>query len=455
MWKYFKEMWQDKAFQKRVLAIALPLMFQQLIVSSVNLVDNLMVGQLGDVALSAVSNANRYYMIVWAGVNGLIASATIFLAQFLGANNHLQMKKTFRFMLVSSYALCIVFFLLAFFMPEYIIAFFIKDVNVITVGSSYLRIAALSYLPSVLSLATGSAFRAMGETKLPLVISVSSVLINVVLNYCLIFGHFGFPCLGVEGAAVATLVARIVEMVVYLIALKLNNVPFKTRIKNLFKFESSLAKQITIKALPLCVNEVMWSFGMSTLLRAYSYHGLVVNTAYSMASTIADMFFVLFAGMATATTVLIGTSLGANRLDEARDNGYKLLAFSIVMAFVFLVLMYLSSFIAPDFYNVSIESKELARSFLQVMAVCFVLYMYNVQCYFILRAGGDTKSTLFMDSGFMWMFNIPLVFYLSYMTNVDIVLVYLFGQLTDIIKAFLSTYLVRKEKWVKNLTVME
>ena len=178
MWKYFKEMWHDKAFQKRVLAIALPLMFQQLIVSSVNLVDNLMVGQLGDVALSAVSNADRYYMIVWAGVNGLIASATIFLAQFLGANNHLQMKKTFRFMLVSSYALCIVFFLLAFFMPEYIIAFFIKDVNVITVGSSYLRIAALSYLPSVLSLATGSAFRAMGETKLPLVISVSSVLIS-------------------------------------------------------------------------------------------------------------------------------------------------------------------------------------------------------------------------------------------------------------------------------------
>lgn len=455
MTAYFKDMWHDKAFQKSVLMIAVPLMLQQLIVSSVNLVDNLMVGQLGDVALSAVSNANRFYMIVWAGINGMVASATIFLSQFMGANNELQMKKTFRFMLVSSYALCIIFFLIAFLMPEMIIAFFIKDIGVIETGSAYLRIAAISYLPSALSLCVGSAFRALGNTKLPLVVSVTSVLTNMIFNYCLIFGHFGFPKLGVEGAAIATLIARIVEMLIYLVVLKMSKVPFKTRLRNIFKFESSLAKQIIVKALPLCVNEILWSFGMSTLLRSYSHHGLVVNTAYSMAATISDMFFVLFAGMATATTVLIGTSLGANRLDEARRNGYKLLCFSIVMAGVFLVMMYASSFFAPHFYNVSLEAKELASSFLRVMAVCFVLYMYNVQCYFILRAGGDTKSTLFMDSGFMWLFNIPLVMYLSYMTDINIVWVYFLGQMTDIIKAFLSTYLVRKEKWVRNLTVME
>lgn len=445
-------MLHDRKFQKTVLMIAVPLMLQQLIVSSVNLIDNLMVGQLGDMALSGVSMANRFYMIVWAGVNGMIASSVIYLSQYNGANDTNHMKQSFRFMIVSSYILCIALFIIAFFFPEMVIAFFIKDVEVIRLGSAYLKIAAISYLPSVISLCIASAFRALGETKKPLYISVISVLTNAVFNYFLIFGVFGFPKLGVVGAAIATLIARSVEALIYLWMLKVSDMPFKTKVSNLFTFDFELAKRITIRAFPLCVNEIMWSFGMSTLVRSYSHRGLVVNTAYSMSSTISDLFFVLFGGMATASTVLIGTPLGANKLEEAKENAYKLLGFSLILAGVILVLMFVTSYVAPYFYNVSMEAKHLSANFLRIMALFFVLYMFNTSIYFILRAGGDTKSTLFMDSGFMWILNIPLVMLLAYHTNLHVLIVYAIGQSTDVLKACVSYYLLKKEKWVKNLT---
>lgn len=445
-------MLHDRKFQKTVLMIAVPLMLQQLIVSSVNLIDNLMVGQLGDMALSGVSMANRFYMIVWAGVNGMIASSVIYLSQYNGANDTNHMKQSFRFMIVSSYILCIALFIIAFFFPEMVIAFFIKDVEVIRLGSAYLKIAAISYLPSVISLCIASAFRALGETKKPLYISVISVLTNAVFNYLLIFGVFGFPKLGVVGAAIATLIARSVEALIYLWMLKVSDMPFKTKVSNIFTFDFELAKRITIRAFPLCVNEIMWSFGMSTLVRSYSHRGLVVNTAYSMSSTISDLFFVLFGGMATASTVLIGTPLGANKLEKAKENAYKLLGFSLILAGVILVLMFATSYVAPYFYNVSMEAKHLSANFLRIMALFFVLYMFNTSIYFILRAGGDTKSTLFMDSGFMWMLNIPLVMLLAYHTNLHVLIVYAIGQSTDVLKACVSYYLLKKEKWVKNLT---
>ena len=241
-------------------------------------------------------------------------------------------------------------------------------------------------------------------------------------------------------------------MIIYLVVIKRSDMPFKTRIRDIFDFSGDLAKHITIRAIPLCINETMWSFGMSTLLKCYANRGLEVNTAYGMASTISDLFFVLFSGMATATTVLVGTLLGANRLKEAKENGYKLISLSIYLSIIFLTLMFMSSFVVPYLYNVSIESKHLASSFLKIMAVFFMLYMFNTECFFILRSGGDTKSTLIFDSCFMWVINIPLVVALSYLTDMNILMMYAIGQSTDILKAIVAISFIKKEKWVRNLT---
>lgn len=437
---------------KRALLIAVPLMFQQLIVNSVNLVDNVMVGQLGDLALSAVSSANRFYFIATMGTNGMIGAAVIFLAQFHGANNHAKMKEAFRFSLISAFGLCLFFFAAALTFPEYIIRFFINDADIIAIGSSYLRIACFSYLPMVLALCVSNALRAMGETRLPLYVSITSVITNIILDYLLIFGVGPFPEMGVEGAALATMIARLVEAVIYLIVLKTSDLPFNTRLCDLFKVDGKLAFNITKKALPLCINEILWSLGMAILLKYYSTRGIAANTGYSISTTISDLFYVLFTGMATASTVLIGTSLGANKLDEARDNGYKLICFSMLLSLAFGVTMFMSSYLVPIVFNVSDEAVTIAMTFLRVMSVLFWLYMFNTQCYFTLRAGGDTRSTMFMDSFYMFTVNLPIVGILAYFTNINIYLLYVAGQCTDFIKAILSFHLVRKEKWVKNLT---
>ena len=455
MFSYFKMTLKDHDFIKAALIIAVPLMLQQLVVSSVNLVDNLMVGQLGDVALSGVANANRFYMIAWSGINGMVASGVIYLSQFNGANDEKRMKATFRFMLVSSFLISLVFVVLALSFANNIIGFFIGEEIVILRGASYLKVACLSYIPGALSLCISGAFRTLGETKLPLKISIVSVLTNTCLNYCLIFGNFGFPYLAEVGAAIATLIARVVELSLNLLSLHRSSFAFKTRLKEIFHFSFKLAKEIVIKAIPLCINDILYSLGISTLLKAYSNRGLVANTAYSMSSTISDLFFVLFTGMSTATTVLVGTALGANDLKKAKDNGYKMVCFGLMCAMVFLVLMFGCSFIAPYLYNVSLEAKHLAAAFLRVMSIFFVMYVFNSSIYFVLRAGGDTKSTLFMDSCFMWACNIPVVAGLSYLTDLGVIVLYICGQMTDVLKAGLSYYLLRREKWVKNLTSQE
>lgn len=451
--KITKKYFGGKEFYKLVLTLAIPLMFQQLITSSVNLVDNLMVGQLGDIALGGVASVNRFYMIATFGTNGLLAACAIYLAQFYGAKRQNKMQETFRFSIVTSMLFMGLFFVLALLMPREIVSFFTKDQDIINLGVNYLKIACFSFLPLSLSFCISSSLRAIGETKIPLLISATAVLTNTFLNYCLIFGNFGFMKLGVVGAAYATVTARILELIIYLIVLYNIDIPFKTRIIDLFKISKDLSLKIALKAAPLALNEILWSSGQATLFKFYSTRGSEVMSGYSMASTISDIFFVLFGGMAVATTVLVSQNLGANKLQEAKDNAYKLYGFSIMLAFAFGLMLYGSSYIAPHFYNVSIEAKNVSIEVLRIMGLMFWIYMATCQSYFILRAGGDTKSTLIMDSGFMWLINLPIVGFFAYYTNINIMLLYIIGQSTDIIKLFFSFYLVKKEKWVVNLAL--
>lgn len=206
------------------------------------------------------------------------------------------MKQSFRFSILSAYAIMIPFFILGILAPEGIVHFFTSDPVIIQLGSAYMRIAAFTFLPMALSLGISSAMRAVGETKIPLVISAGAVLTNTVLNYCLIFGNFGFPRLGVEGAAIATLIARVLEAAVLLIVLSKLDLPFKTKLSQLFHVSGQLARSILIKAAPLALNEVMWSLGMATLFKFYATRGPEVMSGYSIANTIGDIFFVLFGG---------------------------------------------------------------------------------------------------------------------------------------------------------------
>lgn len=444
-----------KEFYKEALSVAIPLMVQQLIMSSVNLVDNLMVGQLGDAAIGGVGVANRYYMIAFFTVNGFVTATSIYIAQFFGANDNDRLKQTFRFSTVISVVLMLLFFALAFFNPDLIINFFTDETSYIIQAELYMKYVVLSYLPAVVTMVIANALRTLGEAKLPLFANVVAVFVNCFFNYILIFGHLGLPAMGVQGAAVATFISRVIECVILLLAVIRYDFPFKTKIRDLFKFETSLMKTITVKAIPLVTNELLWSFGQAMLLKLYATRGADVITAYSVSGTITDIFFSLFGGMAAATTIMVGQRLGANKLDEARTNAHNMIAFSVVLAVLFGVVMFGSSYIIPNFYDLTPETKVLATNLIRVCGCLFWIYMLNTEIYFILRTGGDTKATLIMDSCFMWVINIPLLAVLAYMTDLNIYVIYITGQLTDLLKLFIASHFYKKGRWVKNLTVTE
>lgn len=456
MTMYFKTLFEDKKFAKRVVIIIIPVMIQQLIISGVNLIDNLMVGQLKDDALlSAVAASNQYYFIANLVITGMIGSCIIYLAQYYGAKKFDDLKETFRFTLVSSFFITIIFALVALFFAKNIILFFRNDAKLIEYGVDYLTIVFLSYFPLAISLSISSVLKAIGETKIPVFISSISVLTNTFLNYLLIFGNFGFPFLGVKGAAIATVIARFVEVICYLYVVKKHDYPFKFSLNTIFDFTFDLARKIFQKALPLIANEFFWSLGMTMIFKFYASKGVSVMSGNSIAETISNIFFILFGGMSVATTIIVGHQLGEGNIKKAKNEAYKLVAFSVLLAVFFGSLLYISGLVVPHYYQVSQEAKNIACDFLKIKGCFFWIYMFVTQCYFIMRAGGDTKSTFIMDSCFMWTVTIPIVYIVTYLTSLNVIAIFLINQLTDIIKLLVANYFLRKEKWVKNLSFKE
>ena len=428
-------------------------MLQQLITVSVNLIDNLMIGTLGNDAISAVAVVNKYYMIASMAVTGLTAAGAVFVAQFFGAGNTNNLRNSYSSMMMTSVLATLVFMMIGFVFMQPILRYFTNEESVIAQSVLYMRITLFSYLPYAITLCLYSTIRAIGDTKTPFFCSIVPVVTNTFLNYCLIFGNFGFPQLGIRGAAVATLTARLLETIVILFICHYKEYPFKSGLSSYFEVDPQITKQVLSKAAPLMTNEMLWSFGMATLFKFYATRGAAVMSGFSIAGTISDLFFTLFAGMAAASTVLISTPLGADRIEEAKANAYRLIGFSAGLAAVFGILMYSSSLLVPVLYSrVSADAQACAKVFIRVQSCLFWLYMATTQCYFILRAGGDMKHTLMMDSGFMWTIMIPVVGCVTYLTSVTYIWIYLSAQAADLIKLVFAYHLVSKEKWAVNLT---
>ena len=443
----------DKQFYKYVLSLALPMMFQGLLVSLSGLIDNLMVAGLGDSFLSGVAAANRFYMIFNFAVMGVVLAGGIFIGQYLGAKKPEKMKESFRASIILSYLVMIPFFIAILFFPTTVLRFFTTDLNVIQSGLDYYKAIVWTMIPITMSLAIGTAIRSTGDTKTPIIASSIGIGVNLIFNYLLIYGNLGFLALGVYGSALATLISRLVEVGILFYIMSIKHFDFATKIKDIFKIENKLFKLITKNAINIAGNEILWASSMAFLMKFYSTRGPAAMTAYSIAGSVSDIFFILFGGMSAATTVLVGHKLGADDFVGAKSNGYKLLALSIAMALFFGFTMIGISNLVPIIYtDVSVEAQQIAINLIRIVGLLFWTYMYNLQILFMLRAGGDSFSAFIMDSGFMWLINIPVVGFFTYYTNMPIVYLYLIGQMTDIVKLIVSTFVFKKELWVKNVT---
>ena len=452
----------DRGFYRRVLAIAVPIIIQNGITNFVSLLDNVMVGQVGTVPMSGVSIVNGLLFVFNLCIFGASSGAGIFTAQFHGSLDHEGVRHTFRFKLLCCLMLSaagVAVFLIG---GPALIGLYLQGegdaataAGAMEYGMKYLTVMLWGFLPFALSNAFSSTLRETGETLVPMVAGIVAVLVNLCLNYVLIFGHFGAPAMGVEGAALATVISRVVELaiVAFWTLTHGSRHPFIQGAFRSVYVPGRLLKAIIVKGMPLLVNEFLWASGVAIMNQCYSTCGLDVVPAMNISSTISNLSSVVFLSMGNAVGIIMGQLLGAGTKEaEVKDQNRKLIAVSVASGVVFGGIMALSSGVFPGIYNTTPEVRALAAVLILIGAVLMPFHSYNNATYFTLRSGGQTMVTFLFDSCFMWVVCVPLAFCLSRFTSLPILPLYLICQLTELIKIVLGAWMLRQGKWIQNLT---
>lgn len=441
----------DRKFYKTLFQVAAPLVLQQLITTSVQLVDNVMVGRLGESSIGAVSVINQLYFIIILVTFGAYGGAGIFTSQFFGSGDHDKLKQTFRFKIITGVMIALLALIIFTLFGESLIRVFTNNPETIKLGLAYLNIARWSAFPWVISVAISNTFREMSITKPLLYISIVAIITNTLLNFVLIFGLLGAPALGVVGAAIATLIARFVELSLMVILILRKGQIFSSKITHMMHIQPKLLKSMIIMSIPLTLNELLWSSGQTAFLHAYSTRGDSALAALNISGAISQLVFVTFGGIATAVAVLVGNTLGKNALDEAKDNAKKLIAFSVFFAVIAGFILFILSFFILNIYDVAETTKDIARFNIRINALFIPVYSFNVALFFTLRSGGDTKSTFMIDSGYMWVVAVPIAMVLAYFTDYRVTMMFLLIQCLELPKMFFGLARFKKEHWVKNL----
>ena len=447
-------------FYKLVLVIAIPIIIQTGITNFVSLLDNIMIGQVGTDQMSGVAIANQLILVFNITIFGAISGPGIFGAQFFGAGDHKGHMHTFRFKMVS----CTVITLLAIFIivnyGTELISLFLHEGSLegniektLLYSKKYIGIILFGLFPFAITNAYGSSLRETGETIIPMISSLVAVVINIILNFMLIFGNWGAPKLGVAGAAIATVVARYAECLVLIIWTHTHRSKYHyiEGAYNSIFVPRSLLKDMVIKGTPLLINEMMWSMGMAFLMQCYSVRGLDVVAAMNINTTISNVFNIIFLSMGNVVSIIVGQQLGANRMDEAKETAGKLIFLSVVISIISGGAMALCSSYFPAIYNTTDGIKELAAMFIIVAGCCMPLYAFLHSTYFTIRSGGKTIITFLFDSVFVWVVSIPFAYIMTRFTPINIVLIYLMCQLLEIIKCIIGYVLVKRGVWLNNI----
>ena len=453
----------DRAFYKRFLTVAIPIIIQNGITNFVSLLDNIMVGQVGTVPMSGVSIVNGLLFVFNLCVFGASSGAGIFTAQFHGSQDHEGIRHTFRFKILICLAIAAAGAGIFLFGGEWLISLYLTGegdaataAGAMEYGLRYLAVMLWGLLPFALSNAYSSTLRETGETVIPMVGGIAAVFVNLALNYVLIFGHFGAPEMGVEGAALATVISRYVELAIVggWTHLHANRAPFIRGAYRSMYIPAKLLKSIVIKGMPLLINEFFWSTGIAIMNQCYSTCGLNVVPAMNISSTLYNLGSVVYLAMGNAVGILMGQMLGAgNTEEEVRDSNRKLITASVFFGSMFGCLMALFSGLFPQIYNTTDDVRALATVLICINAAVMPFNSYTNATYFTLRSGGQTLVTFLFDSCFVWACCVPVAFCLSRFTGIGIIPLFAICQGLDLVKCILGGYMLKQGKWIQNLTV--
>lgn len=445
----------SKHFYKGALAVMIPVVLQQLINTLFNVVDTVMVGSLGENAMSAVMVANKSNMIYSGCLFGLTGAGGLMLSQYYGARDHAQCQSIFSLQFVLGLFFATLYFIALRFFPEWVMGIYVRDEQTIATGASYLRIISFSYLPAAVVSTCIFSMRSLGLNKIPMIISLAALFMNALFNYVFMFGKLGFPAMGVEGAALGTLLSRTLEMCVYFAVLLTRRSFFTLRLDALFRIRRNVLKGFFRRALPLTVNELLWSTGQNVFFWVYARLGEPAIPAMAIADQAFMIGFVLSTGISSAVSVLVGTELGAGNLAKARTSCKQLFSLVCGIALSCSIVGILCSFIMPYIIPIKQELRALSTQLTMLYSLFYPINCVYAFCYFCFRAGGDTKNAALLDSVYMWVLPIPVSIAMATLGagKIALPLAVTVIQFLMCAKIVLALRILRRGKWIRNITL--
>lgn len=449
-----------RKFYRTALLIAVPIMIQNGITNFVGLLDNIMVGRNGTVEMTGVSIANTLIFVFNLAVFGAVSGAGIFGAQFHGKGDAAGVRYAFRYKLIETSLLLVIGSGVLFFFGEPLLRLFLKgegnasDIEgSLRFGYRYVKIMLIGLPAFALVQCYAGSLRETGHTVLPMTAGVIAVCVNCFLNWVLIFGKFGAPRLGSDGAAIATVISRYVEVLIVIVCThkRPDQHPFIRGAYSSLRIPGKLVRDITKKGMPLIFNETLWALGQSLLLQSYSIRGYGVVAATNIAVTLGNVFNVAFMAMGASIGILVGQLLGAGKVEEAKDTDRKLIAFSEIICVVFGGIMACIAGVFPHIYKTEIAIRTLATKFILINAALMPVNSYSNAAYFTLRSGGKTYITFLFDSFFSCVVVAPVAYCLSRFTSMPIVLLYACCQGVEIVKCMIGYGMIRSGIWIQNI----
>ncbi len=450
----------EPAFYRRVAMVVIPMIIQNTLSNVVGLLDNIMVGQVGTLAMSSVAIVNQLMFVFLLCVWGALAGAGIFGTQFFGKRDYEGVRYTMRIKFIVALVISVSATIIFSIAGSSLIKLYISAdtpaadaAETIRLAENYLKIMLISLVPFGITQVYSGTLRESGKTTLPMIASMTAMAVNFVLNLLLIFGYLGFPKLGVIGAAIATVISRLVELSIVVIVshIQRSQYPFLEGLYKGFYIPGRMILPVLSKTLPLLANEFLWSLGQATLLQSYSIRGIEVIAAMNIASTVSQIFNEVFLSLGNATSIVVGQELGADHYVSARRDAWRMAALSAGSCLIMGALLFMVAPIIPRIYNTEPNIRLLAMEFIRVIAVMMPLHSFANVSYFTLRSGGKTFVTFLFDSCFVWAVSVPAARILAYMTSLPVLQIYITVCALEAIKCVIGFILVKKGLWVRNI----
>lgn len=444
---------ENKMFYKTLLTLCIPIIIQNLLSTLINMVDTIMVGGLGEISVAAIGIANQYFFLYNMALSGIIGGAGLFIAQFFGKNDKDNIRKITALSVISAVILGIVFSLIAIFNPKFIINFFSYDEGVIKIAVNYFLIIGFCYPIIAISNVFSMGSRSIRNPKLGMICSSISLGINIILNYIFIFGKFGIPALGASGAAFATVISRIIELILlisYVYFIK-HDYELRFTFKDIKLINKDLIKIYISKSTPTFLNDTLWAFGTVLYAVAYSKAGTSAIAASQIASTTGNFFIMTSVCIAIGSSIMIGNELGADKIKQAITYCKKFSILVTIVGAIFGVLLIASIPLLIKMFSVSDSLAPDIEKIFWIMGILMALKTFNTFIIIgVLRSGGDTKYALLLEMGCMWLVSLPLTFFAAY-KGVPIYILVALTYTEELTKFIFGVPRALSKKWANNI----